>query len=343
MYEELVIYKDIKNNTCPFCGSKNLKSNNIEWETLFINCPICGRCVINIYDLKKIDAQKDIISSILYHSEKSDTRILGDENFFSENAKNFARPKFIPIADIHNFYPSKFSTRIENLLLDIAKHSLYFGEKICYEIEEFCSAAYIKRFDEYGNKLESEKVFLQIKKLQNFINSEQVQYVKCNQFESSDTFIDIELLPAGWQRVENLEIEEKNNKKVFIAMAFGKETDDTREALKLGITHAGYEPILIDELTHNHQIVPEMFNKIRESKFLVIDISIPNTGAYYEAGYAHGLGKEVIFCCKDTSFYSHEKNMRPHFDISQKQMIIWEDENDLSKKLEKWIYSLFKK
>lgn len=104
---------------------------------------------------------------------------------------------------------------------------------------------------------------------------------------------------------------------------------------------AGYEPVLIDEVTHNQQIVPEMFRKIRKSRFLVIDISVPNTGAYYEAGYAYGLGKEVIFCCNRQSFNSEDRNMRPHFDISQKQMIVWNNEENLTEQLTQWIVSLF--
>lgn len=31
---------------------------------------------------------------------------------------------------------------------------------------------------------------------------------------------------------------------------------------------------------------------------MVVDITYPNYGAYYEAGYAQALGKEVIICCR---------------------------------------------
>ena len=83
-------------------------------------------------------------------------------------------------------------------------------------------------------------------------------------------------------------------------MAFNSGTNATREAIRAGIIEAGYSPEFIDEIIHNHQIVPEMLRLIRESRFLILDITDPNYGAYYEAGYALGLGKEVIISCSNT-------------------------------------------
>ena len=341
MIEHLRIYKDLKEKCCPFCGSKDIKTEPCEHAEIgFIICSVCGRYVINASDFETLNLQKDKLASILYHSKRSDTRIIGGESFYEKTKSLYARPRFVPIDSIQNLYPSKFSAKVEQMLLGFAKKSQFFGDVLSYSLEEFCSVAYLKRFDVYGEKLDFIKIKEQIIKMQEFLTSEPEKYVRSKKFDSENC-IKIELLANGWQKIENIEIVDKNNKNVFVAMTFGDETKATREALKLGISKAGYIPILIDEVTHNHQIVPEMFKKIQESKFLVIDISIPNVGAYYEAGYAYGLGKEVVFCCQKESFNSQEKNMRPHFDVSQKQMIIWENEADLVDKLTKWILSLF--
>ena len=66
----------------------------------------------------------------------------------------------------------------------------------------------------------------------------------------------------------------------------------------------------------------------------MVDVTVPNYGAYYEAGYAEALGKEVIICCREDIFKSDKK---PHFDIAQKSLIIWEDEKDLENRLYKRI------
>lgn len=134
---------------------------------------------------------------------------------------------------------------------------------------------------------------------------------------------------------------DRGNKSVFITMAFGEKTKKTREAIKTGIVKAGYEPVLINEVARNQQIVFEAFWKIRNSRFLVIDISVPNTEAYYEAGYAHGLGKEVIFCCNRQSFNSEDRNMRPYFGISQDNMIVWDDAENLTEQITERMLSVF--
>ena len=92
---------------------------------------------------------------------------------------------------------------------------------------------------------------------------------------------------------------------------------------------------VIDEKEHNNQIVPEIFYEIERSKFMVVDVTYPNYGAYYEAGYAQALGKQVIICCRENEF--RNADTRPHFDISQKSMIVWKDETELIERLKRRI------
>ena len=109
-------------------------------------------------------------------------------------------------------------------------------------------------------------------------------------------------------------------------MQFGEDTKSLREAIRKGITDAGYIAILIDEVQHNDFITPELLKHIRDSKFVVVDLSHQNNGAYLEEGYAMGLGKPVIQLCR--------KNTKLHFDIAQKNTIKWETEDDIPKRLE---------
>lgn len=57
----------------------------------------------------------------------------------------------------------------------------------------------------------------------------------------------------------------------------------------------------------------------------MVDLTHKNNGAYFEEGYAMGLGKPVIQLCK--------KRVRLHFDIAQKNTIIWDKESDIPDKL----------
>ena len=144
---------------------------------------------------------------------------------------------------------------------------------------------------------------------------------------------------AGWQYIEKLRKKHAETKQGFIAMSFAPEAEYIRKAFRSAIQAAGYVPMVIDEKEHNHQIVPELLYEIDKSRFLVLDVTYPNYGAYYEAGYALGKGKEVIICCKKDVFEDKDRYVQPHFDIAQTSQIRWKNEEDLIKRLKKRIDS----
>lgn len=122
-------------------------------------------------------------------------------------------------------------------------------------------------------------------------------------------------------------LEKMKKNKVFIAMSFSKEMNKAREKIKQAVDDSGYNPILIDEKEHCNSIVPEIFYEINESIFVIADFSENKSGVYYEAGYAKGLGKKVIMAVRKKDF------KKVHFDTKQVSHIIWDDEDDLYKKL----------
>jgi len=139
----------------------------------------------------------------------------------------------------------------------------------------------------------------------------------------------------GWKKIEELTHTNNDIKQCFVAMAFRDETVKIYDSIKMACKECGYTSLRIDEKEHNNQIVPEIFFEIRRSKFVIMDVTIPNYGAYYEAGYALALGKEVIICCRKEEFDNEES--RPHFDVQQKSTIVWDDEKDFIIKLKKRI------
>lgn len=144
-----------------------------------------------------------------------------------------------------------------------------------------------------------------------------------------------EISASGWQKINELHRKNSAIKQAFIAMSFGAETKEIREAFRRAIEASGYAVQIIDEKEHNHQILPEILYEIKRSKFVVVDVTYPNYGAYYEAGYAQGLEKEVIICCRK-DVLGNSKN-KPHFDIAQKSMVVWEDIEDLESRLKRRI------
>lgn len=135
----------------------------------------------------------------------------------------------------------------------------------------------------------------------------------------------------GWKRVEQMKRHSSESRQGFVAMSFCPESAPIREAIRRAMNAMGYAAVIIDEKEHNNQIVPEILHEIRRSRFVVMDVTYPNLGAYFESGYAQGQGKELIVCCRKSAFDS--KDTQPHFDIAQKSLVIWEDERDLERRL----------
>ena len=115
----------------------------------------------------------------------------------------------------------------------------------------------------------------------------------------------------------------------FIAMSFDPSLDD---AFQSGIYLAvkkdcDFEPIRIDRVHHNEKICDKIIAEIRLSQFVVADFTFQRAGVYFEAGFAMGLGRPVIWTCREDDFDN------THFDTRQYNHIIWETPQDLREKL----------
>ena len=140
------------------------------------------------------------------------------------------------------------------------------------------------------------------------------------------------LTVRGYARLTELETENTESSKGFVAMWFDDSTQKAwEEGIKRGIEDAGYEAVRIDQKEHNNKIDDEIIAEIRRSRFVVADFTQGEDGArggvYYEAGFAHGFGIEVIFTCKENAL----ENV--HFDTRQYNHIVWETPGELRQRL----------
>ena len=63
--------------------------------------------------------------------------------------------------------------------------------------------------------------------------------------------------------------------------------------------------------------------QIRDSAFVIVDLTHDNSGAYWEAGYAEGLGKPVIYICERQKFEAAQT----HFDTNHCTTVMWSADN----------------
>ena len=164
--------------------------------------------------------------------------------------------------------------------------------------------------------------------LEHLINRELIR--KRSHVGDSLTYV-IEI--PGFERIEHLKRAAPDSDQVFVAMWFDKQLIPVFEdGFKMAIQDAGYKPLRIDIGQHfSEKICDRIISEIRRSRFVVADFSKGRKGArgsvYYEAGFAHGLGREVIFTCRE------EDTDDLHFDTRQYPHIVWKAPDDLRRNL----------
>ena len=72
-------------------------------------------------------------------------------------------------------------------------------------------------------------------------------------------------------------------------------------------------------------------SKIKESRFLIADVTEQRQAVYFEAGYAMGIGLPVIWTCKESDI------KKCCFDTRQYNHIFWKDAEDLRTQLKERI------
>lgn len=111
--------------------------------------------------------------------------------------------------------------------------------------------------------------------------------------------------------------------RVLLVMWYHESTENVwKKGIKPAIEELGYEPVLVKEQQFVGLIVNQIISEIREARFVVVNYTHGRPGVrgsvYYEAGYADGMGLEVISTCKKAIL------KKVHFDTQQHNHIVWE-------------------
>lgn len=135
-----------------------------------------------------------------------------------------------------------------------------------------------------------------------------------------------QLTPDGWIRYGELSRRVVNSRDAFMAMQFGEAQLDhvLRECFKPAAARAGFTLRPLNEKPEAGLIDNQIRAAIRTARFVLADLTHANKGAYFEAGFAEGLGIPVIYTCRVDVFKSTDKKVRPHFDTNHMHTIEWD-------------------
>lgn len=165
---------------------------------------------------------------------------------------------------------------------------------------------------------------------------QQLQYIR-NHLKSEDIleFRDslgsrVRLTFKGWERFEDISTR-INSKLCFVAIPFSESNINLyKQHLKPFLKEElSFDSVIVSERQHNEDIVDRIIYEINRCRFVIADASEKNANVYYEAGYARGLGKTVIWICRK----SEEGKIELPFDTRNINHIVWETEEDLKSQL----------
>lgn len=128
---------------------------------------------------------------------------------------------------------------------------------------------------------------------------------------------------AGWEKYEAERLGPKLGKRGFMAMKFGDVSldDFARDVIKPAVQEGtGYELLDLRNVARAGVIDNIMREQIRDAAFVLVDLTHDNSGAYWEAGYAEGLGKPVIYLCEKRKFDA----VKTHFDTNHCTTVPWD-------------------
>jgi len=122
------------------------------------------------------------------------------------------------------------------------------------------------------------------------------------------------------------------------------------ECIEKGEKEPRFKALRIDNKEHTNDINDEIIGEMRRSRFIVCDLTGYRGGVYWEAGFAYGLGLEVIYTCredwlKEENLYNSKRNDRKvikelydengkkinikkegiHFDLEHRNRIAWNE------------------
>lgn len=139
------------------------------------------------------------------------------------------------------------------------------------------------------------------------------------------SLIQIDLSLAGWEIFEAEKRGITKSKSGFVALKFGDETLDRllNEFVKPSLNEIGHPLIDLRDVSRAGVIDNILRAQIQDAAFVLADLTHDNAGAYWEAGYAEGLGKPVIYICEKAKFDEHQT----HFDTNHSTTVMWSSDD----------------
>jgi len=280
---------------CPVCGSILVDSRHSGDQHRF-DCPNCGQYILT--GTGKVEAEARVEKSRMFAAILSHT--------IRRMQRNNSWP-MLSSYDVERIqqdgrFPDP-AEQAENFLVWLGNEQEHPGSSISYD--DWNVRAIVGAVDEHG------VAFI----VQALLNSGLLEG------ELTQQGARVSLSFAGWQEFHKLTRGSSAGARAFMAMKFGNDilTGLFQNHFKPAVRQAGFDLFRLDEEPRAGLIDERLRVDIRRARFVVADLTDGNHGAYWEAGFAEGLGKPVIYTCEESIF----KGEKTHFDTNHLHTVVW--------------------
>ena len=121
----------------------------------------------------------------------------------------------------------------------------------------------------------------------------------------------------------------------FVAMPIDWDDDqlvDVLEAIKTAAADCGITAERVDEVESNQRITDRILESIAKAEFVIVDLTKERPNVFFEAGFAHGLGKVPIYVARAGTTL--------HFDIKDYPIITFRNMRQLKDGITKRLIAL---
>ncbi len=301
---------------CPICDTPTSPMVNAEIGMELYSCPQCGMYQYFPNNSGVNSGNRHLIAGYLFETKKdAELQRIDMRQIRAEKVKNLLSSSIIPKTSMQY---------LDKILLHIYKLENGFS----------CQLLMANFHPAIGYAKNREEFSLMIHSLMD------MGYMKFQSVDGGDLayYLTIE----GLKYTESLLSPNKSSTTAFIAMRFTKEMQVVRDdAIKPAARACGFDAFTVDEEEYLGDVTDRIITGIKTCRFVIADFTDNNLGVYYEAGYAKGLGIPVIKTCSKKWYddpaideITKKKKNQLHFDVEHDNMILWESQEDLARRLE---------
>lgn len=259
----------LEQKNCKLCNlPANIYGINPNGDSLGIDCERCGKYQITNNAYKDPSDLLNEKSYLLSGLSRQITEENGEKIYiFTNNIDKFLSDPKIPNED-------DIDAKIVKLLRWIKSRSKQFGDRINLDNAKDYTIAYCKNPQELNS-------LINLANVQNLVD-----------YRNSESTIGLSY--EGWKEISILNKDRADSKNGFIAIWIDTSMKDSVDAISKAIKACDYTPIYISEQQYSDKIVDKALKEIQNSKFMIADMTGMRPSVFYEIGYAHALGIDVI-------------------------------------------------